>query len=231
MPATWPLGGTMIGRLVIGIHHLDPRVVQRRELRVVAGGAHAPVQDVLRDHPGRAVEDRHPVAHVLAVGDHLALQVADLDVVAVGAERPDVGHDDHGHLVHRGEAAHALPLGDVTLELRGGHLLRAADRGAQREAAGGGDPLGVGEGRAGLLDRDQLRGRVDLGGDVRAALLEGQPLVLLALRSRGDDDLEGRLFGRGGASSPSSPPPASFDGSWITSTDTGPATPGSAVAR
>ena len=52
-----------------------------------------------------------------------------------------------------------------------------------------------------VLDLDQLGGRVDLGGEVRAALLERQPLVLLGLAAGGDHERVGRV----GRPSPPSP--------------------------
>ena len=168
---------------------LDPRVVQRRELRVVAGGVHPPLEDLLREHVRRAIEDRHAVAGVLAVGDHLALEIADLDVVAVvGGEGHDVRHHDHRDLVDGGQAAHALAAGDVALEVRRLDLRRVDRRGRQLERAGRRGALRLGQGRAGLLDLDQLRLRVDLGREVVAALLgrqAGELLLVGAGRSRG----------------------------------------------
>src|SRR3954469_22200017 len=172
------------------VHRLDPRVVQRRHLRVVAGGVHPPLEDLLREQVRRRIQDRHPVAHVLAVGDHLALQVADLRVVR---DRPEVGHDHDRDLVDRAEAAHAEATRLVALEVAGLDVRRVRGRRRQRVLAGGGDLLRLRQRRARVLDADQLRGGVDLGGDVRAALLEVQALELLLLRAGLHDQLVGLI--------------------------------------
>ena len=173
------------------VHDLDPRVVERRELRVVARGVHPPLEDLLRQQVRRRVEDRHPVAGALAVGDHLALEVAQLRVVVVQAH--DVRHHDHRDLVDRGQAAHALAARDVALEVAGLDLLGRDAGSGQRVGAGRGSALRLGQRGAGLLDLDQLRRRVDLGREVVAALLERQALELLLARRAGvDDELVGR---------------------------------------
>jgi hypothetical protein len=53
--------------------------------------------------------------------------------------------------------------------------------------------------RAGLLDADQLRGGVDLGGDIRSALLHRQTLEGLGIRAGGHHDPIRRLATSGAA--------------------------------
>src|SRR5215475_11207666 len=74
-----PHSGHVTGRWYVGVgaagrvEDLDPRVVHRGVLRVVAGEVHPPLADLLRRQPRRWVDDRHPVAHQLAVRDHREL--------------------------------------------------------------------------------------------------------------------------------------------------------------
>ena len=175
------------------VHDLDPRVVERGELGVVARGVHPPLEDLLRQQVRRRVEDRHAVAGALAVGDHLALEVAQLDVVAARGERHHVRHADHRDLVDGGQAAHALAAGDVALEV--GRLDVVGGRRRRREGVGAGGRARVRQ-AAGLGDLDELRGGVDLRREVLAPLLERQALVLLlAGRAGVDDELVGLAVG------------------------------------
>src|SRR5215218_5969434 len=100
-----------------GIRDLKPRVIKRGVTRVVARPARAPVEDLARGQPRRAVEDRHAIARVLAMGDQLALQRGELRLVAVARKRHRVGHADHRDLVDRSEADQAAALLDVAAEL------------------------------------------------------------------------------------------------------------------
>src|SRR5919202_1650459 len=61
-----------------GILDFEPGVMQRGVLRDVAGYARAPVEDLARGEPRRAVEDRHPIARVLAVAQQANLRASEL---------------------------------------------------------------------------------------------------------------------------------------------------------
>ena len=115
MPATWPLGGTKHGLAGQRVDDLDPRPVERRVLRVVAGLVDPPLLDLLGVEAGRRVEDRDAVAHQLAVGDHRQLDGLDALEVddALLVDGHQVGDAEHRDLVDRLEAGEAGPVGGV----------------------------------------------------------------------------------------------------------------------
>ena len=115
MPAMWPDGGMQDSWPGGRVHRLHPRPVERRVLRVVARLVDPPLLDLLGVEPGRRVEDRDPVAHQLAVGDHRqlhGLHGVEVDrALLVGAHQ--VGHAEHRDLVDGLQAGEAGALGDV----------------------------------------------------------------------------------------------------------------------
>src|SRR3984893_5480809 len=60
------------------VEDFDPRPVEGGVLRVVAGLVDPPFADLLRVPAGRRVENRDPVSHPLAVGDHRQLPRPDM---------------------------------------------------------------------------------------------------------------------------------------------------------
>ena len=178
------------------VEDLDPRPVQGGVLRVVADLVDPPLLDLLGVQARGRVEDGHPVAHQLAVGDHgqlhglHALQVE--HAVLVG--RHQVGHADHGDLVDRLQPAEAGPVGRVADVVVGRQVRRR-----RRAAAGQGDACPGGTCSAATPSSSM---RISLDWALTTVTTFCRPLFvrqvvegLLDLAALLDDQLEGVLGG------------------------------------
>ena len=110
------------------VEDLDPGPVEGGVLAVVARLVLAPLLDLLGVVVGRRVEDGHPVAHELAVGDDRELDgLEPVHVDDAGlVQRHQVRRRDHRDLLDGLEAAEARPVGHVADVLVRGDPDRAA---------------------------------------------------------------------------------------------------------
>ena len=175
--------GRHVGQQASGrVHRLHPRPVERRVHRVVARLVDPPLLDLLGVQPRRGVEDGDPVTHQLAVRDHLGLhRLHGVEVdrtLLVGAHQ--VRYAEHGDLVDGLQAGEPRALRDVTDVVVGTEPGRGqgGGRGGRVERGlAGRQPFD--RPAAGLLQLDQLRGRVDHGDHVLLALGHAGPVELL----------------------------------------------------
>ena len=118
----WHVGQQPGGR----VHGLHPRPVQGGVRGVVARLVDPPLLDLLGVEARRRVQDRDPVAHQLAVGDHgglHGLHGVEVDrALLVGAHQ--VRYAEHGDLLDRLQPAEPGALGHVAHVVVGAQPLR-----------------------------------------------------------------------------------------------------------